>query len=94
MEMCEMMGTEPTEEEMPVELEDLHDEVQEAFSVYTMLTDIWDSMGGSYIGKQMAGISDIMDIMGVEDKRACLYILSIIDRTRSKLINSKKKPSK
>lgn len=92
--MCEMMGTQPTEEEMPVELDDLHDEVQEAFSVYNMLTDIWDSMGGSYIGKQMAGISDIMDIMGVEDKRVCLYILSIIDRTRSKLINSKKKPSK
>ena len=36
-EMCEMLGNELVEADIPVELEDMYDEVQEAFSVYGML---------------------------------------------------------
>ena len=50
-EMCEALGTEPVEEEIPVEFEDFCLDVQEALSIYQKLRDEWDYMGGNYIGK-------------------------------------------
>lgn len=87
------MGTEPLEEEIPVELSDLHDEVQEAFVVYNMLQDNWDSMNGIYMGKNFAGISDILKMQEVEDEKTCYLILRMIDSRRSKILNTKKKPT-
>lgn len=93
-EMCEMMGTEPIEEEIPVEFGDLHDEVQEAFLVYNMLQDNWDSMNGVYLGKNFSGIYDIFHIMDIEDTKTCFAILGILDAQRSSMINTKnKKPA-
>ncbi len=90
-EMCEMLGNELVEADIPVELEDMYDEVQEAFSVYGMLQDSWDTMNGLYMGKVYSGIQDIMNIMAVEDQKTCLLIIKIIDYQRSKLVNSNKK---
>lgn len=92
-EMCEMLGSEPIESEIPVEMEDLPDEVQEAFNVYSMLQDVWDTMSGIYMGKNFVGLSDIMNIMQVDDHRACFMILGIIDRQRSIILNNKKPTS-
>ena len=89
-EMCEMMNSEPIEEEIPIEYEDLHDEVQEAILVYNMLQDNWDSMNGIYMGKQIGGIKDIFDIMGVLDPKSCYSIISMLDRNRSEILNRKK----
>jgi hypothetical protein len=93
--MCEALGTEPKDEEIPVEFEDLPDEVQEAVLVYNMLQDNWDSMSGTYLGKALAGIGDIFDIAQVDDRHTCFSIIQIIDNIRSNLINTKKpaKPS-
>jgi hypothetical protein len=90
-EMCEMMGAEPIEEEIPVELSDLHEEVQEALLVYNMLEDNWDSMNGIYMGKNFAGISDILEMQEVEDKKTCYLILRMLDSRRRKILNSKSK---
>ena len=84
------MGTQPSEEEMPVEYEDLPDEVQEALAVYNMLQDNWDTMNGNYLGKVLAGISDIFEIAQIEDKQACFSLIQILDNVRSKIINTKK----
>ena len=93
-EMCELMGTEPVESEIPIEFNDLHDEVQEAFIVYNMLQDNWDSMNGVYLGKNFTGIYDIFRIMEIEDTKTCFNILGIIDRQRSSILNTKhKKPT-
>lgn len=91
-EMCQMVGSEPKEDEIPIEFEDLNEDVQYAISVYNMLQDNYDSMNGHYLGKSMAGISDIFNIMGIEDAKSCFFIIGIIDQVRSDIIN--KKPSK
>ncbi len=90
-EMCEMMGTEPIDSEIPIEYEDLPTDIQEAMNVYNMLQDNWDSMNGVYMGKVVAGISDIFKIMDVEDERTTYFIISIIDRQRSEILNAKHK---
>jgi len=88
--MCELMGSQPIESEIPIEYDDLADEVQEAIIVYNMLQDNWDTMGGNYLGKVVAGIGDIFDIAQIEDKQTCFSIIQLIDGIRAKVINNKK----
>ncbi len=92
-EMCELLGTEPNEDEIPIDFEDLFDEVQEAMQVYNMLSDNWDSMNGIYLGKNFVGIHDIFSIMEVDDEKSCFLILGMIDKRRSKIINDKRPKS-
>ncbi len=89
-EMCEALGSQPIEEDIPVEFEDLHDEVQEGLIMYNMLQDNWDGMTGVYLGKVMNGIMDLLSLMEIDDKKTCITIVSIIDEIRSKILNVKK----
>ncbi len=97
LEMCDTLGSEPLEEEIPVEYEDLHTEVQQAFSIYSKLRDDWDGMSGTYMGKHFEGILDMFIILEVpaEDHKTMLELVDIIDKHRSKVISDKKpKPTK
>lgn len=89
-EICEQMGSEPIEEEIPVDMEDFPIEIQQILGIYFKLRDEWDGMGGSYMGKSYAGLGDILDIHGIEraDKEYVLDWLTAIDRIRSKIIES------
>lgn len=82
LEMCEMMQQDPVPEHMPVEISDLPYDAQLAYSIFVSLNDNWEGMSGSYLGKQLQGISEIMDIMGIEDKKETLEIISLIDACR------------
>lgn len=94
-EMCEMLGTEPDPNEIPVEFEDLHLDVQEAFTMYNMLSDMWDTMNGSYMGKNYAGFIDIMELHGIDDKKLMFSLVKEIDKYRSKALKAlAKKPQK
>lgn len=88
-EMCDLLGNEPIEDEIPLEYNDLYGEVQEGINIYNMLQDNWDTMNGNYMGKNYIGIKDIFDIMDVEDTKTCFYIVSLIDKERTELINAK-----
>lgn len=90
-EMCELMGNEPVEEDIPVEYEDFPIEVQQAFTVYHMLRDEWDMMGGSYLGKSMVGIKDLLDISEVDasDQKFTIMLVRMIDSVRSEEVNRK-----
>lgn len=81
------MGTEPIESEIPIEYEDLYDEVQEALQVYNMLQDNIDTMNGKYIGKNVVGIDSILSMLDVQDKQLCYKIILTLDRARSNIIN-------
>ena len=91
--MCEMMGSEPIKEEIPIDYDDLLVDVQEALSIYSKLRDEWDTMNGNYMGKSYAGINDIFDILEVpqEDRKTLFNLLGIIDGIRSAAI-AKAKP--
>ena len=92
--MCEMVGFEPLEEQIPVELADLPLEVQEAYRVYVLLNDNWDSFGGNYLGKNMSGLLDIMNILEIEDKVTILNIIQILDRNRMNQVQAQIKAQK
>lgn len=91
-EMCEQLGTEPIESEIPIEHEDLPQEVQEALQIYNTLQDSWDYMGGNYIGKNFSYIDSVFDIYSVakEDRKTLYELLIQIDRIRAQEIQNKK----
>jgi len=95
-EMCETLGTEPIEEEIPVEFEDFCLDVQEALGIYSKLRDEWDYMGGNYIGKTYNGLLDILELLDVpvEDRRTQYELIGIIDKHRSQAIANAKPKTK
>ena len=92
LEMCEMMGSQPLEEQIPVEYEDLVLEVQEALQLYNSLQDCWDYMGGNYIGKNFTGFKDILDLYEVptEYRRSMYELILQIDEIRAKQVQDRK----
>ena len=96
-DMCEALGSEPIESEIPIDFGDLFIDVQEAMGIYSKLKDEWDTMNGVYQGKSYSGILDIFEILDVpvEDRKTMFELIGIIDRHRSKAIaDSKPKSSK
>jgi hypothetical protein len=95
-EMCETLGNEPVESEIPVEYEDFPLEVQQAFSVYRMLRDEWDTMSGSYLGKSLIGIKDILEATEVEpdEHKLIIMLVRMIDSVRAEEINRKEQNKK
>ena len=95
--MCEALGSEPVESEIPVDFGDLLIDVQEAMGIYYKLRDEWDTMNGNYMGKSYAGLLDIFNIMEVpvEDHKTIFNLIGIIDMHRSKaLADAKPKTNK
>jgi len=86
-DMCEMLQTEPIDSEIPIEISDLPYEAQIAYSIYITLNDSWESMSGAYLGKQLQGINDVMDIMEVEDKKSTLEHIQLFDACRKEYIS-------
>ena len=91
-EMCEQLGEEPLEHEIPLELSDFPELVQQCFVMYGILSDNWDSMGGNYLGKDYSIVFKLFDIYQVSDpseKLLSLDFMQHIDSVRSKLISDK-----
>jgi hypothetical protein len=87
-EMCAELGTEPVDEEIPVDFEDFYVDVQQALGIYQKLRDEWDTMNGNYMGKNYAGLRDILSLLDVpvEDQRTMFELIGIIDQHRSQAI--------
>jgi hypothetical protein len=91
-EMCEMLGQEPLEHEIPVEVSDFPELVQQCFVIYGMLPDRWDSMGGGYMGKDYGIVFQLFDVYNIVDNEEillCLDFLQHMDGVRQKLIAEK-----
>lgn len=87
-EMCEMMGSEPVEDEIPVEIDDLPTEAQTALELYNILQDQWDSVVGRYEGKNLSNIKHVFDIWEIakSEQKLMLNLVLIIDQIRSEEI--------
>ena len=48
-------------------------------------------MNGMYMGKNLAGLSVLLDIYEIEDKKTVVYFLTRIDNERIKTINEEVK---
>jgi len=62
---------------MPLELSDFPEEVQVAFFVFSLLTDRWEGMSGSYLGKYWEGIDYIFKIYGIPDPATTYFYMKM-----------------
>ena len=90
-EVCEMMGTEPVESEIPIEIEDFPELVIQCFLRYRILPDIWDTMNGNYLGKDYSLIFSLFKLYNLDE---CEHLLAIgflqeMDVCRGKIISEK-----
>lgn len=92
-EMCETMGTEPIEAQIPVDMEDFPDEVQQAFQIYYLLRDVWEGMSGTYMGKDFSTIFEFFRLYHIDpqDQLLTLGLIREIDATRSEIFAEKQK---
>ncbi len=83
-DMCQQLGSEPLESEIPVELDDFSLEVQTALNVYKILRDEWEYIGGTYLGKNLNGIFDLFDVYDIDkqDRKVYLELIHLIDQVR------------
>lgn len=65
---------------MPLKPSDFPAEVQVAFFVFDMLSDVWEGMSGTYMGKDWSGAELIFSIYEIEDRRIILYLAKMYER--------------
>jgi hypothetical protein len=79
--MCEQMGWEPREDEIPKDLSTLPYESQLALILFNMLPDRIEGMSGSWLGKEFSCLEVFMNIYEVENRREILDLIMTIHRT-------------
>jgi hypothetical protein len=89
--MCEQMGWEPTEDDMPLDPGTFEIEAQQALILLNSLPDKWDGMSGTWMGKDYSGLSAILDIYEVEDRRQVFELLQIAESELGKFYTQKQK---
>ncbi len=77
-EMCEQMGKEPVESEIPPDWKDFPEVVISALNVFNMLGDrMYPEIG--YVGKDYTNLSYFLDIYDIEDTEFFLELLTWLD---------------
>lgn len=90
-EMCEQMGWEPKEEDIPVDPSNLSLEVQQSLVLLNALPDLWDGMNGVWLGKDYSGLLAVMDIYEIDDRRSVFELLKHAEVVLSKYYEQKRK---
>ena len=90
--MCEQMGWEPKEEEIPIDPASLPLESQQALVLLNALPDKWEGMNGVWLGKDYAGLADIMSIYQINDNKLEVFeLLKVCDAQLGKYYEQKRK---
>ena len=79
--LCEQLGQEPDPDKMPLDASMFPYEVQVAFFVFDLLSDRWDGMSGTYLGKDWTACDFIFETFEIDkdDKREIVYIGKIYE---------------
>ena len=91
LQMCEQMGWEPKDEEMPKDPSHLSYNVQGALVLYNSLPDIWEGMSGTWMGKDYSGLIDIMNIYQLDNQKEIFTLLKVAEGEASKFYAQKQK---
>jgi len=89
--MCEQMGWEPSEEEMPIDASSLDTSAQYALILLNVLPDKWEGMSGTWMGKDYSGLAAIMDIYEIDDRREVFELLKVAEDELGKYYRQKQK---
>lgn len=93
-DLCEQLGSEPKEEEIPLELSDFPELVQICYNVFRRLPDRWEPMSGSLLGKDTHLMLDLFRLYGIEDEeelKLAIDFMTVFENSWRTIINNKNK---
>lgn len=64
---------------MPLDSADFPVEVQVAFFMFSLLSDVWDGMSGSYMGKNWGPIEYFLELYEIEDRKVVVYLMKLYE---------------
>ena len=73
------------EEEIPLDITDVSYNSQQALFLFNVLPDKIEGMNGTWLGKEYAGLTDIMNIYEIDDQKEVLDLLQVCIREASKV---------
>ena len=85
------MGWEPEEDRMPIDPSTLSLECQQTLVLLNALPDKWEGMSGSWMGKDYSGLSAIMDIYEIDDRRSVFELLQQCEHELGKFYQQRQK---
>ena len=91
IDMCEQMGWEINEEEIPKDPSVFSVQVQQALMLLNILPDKWEGMSGTWMGKDYAGLEAIMNIYEIDDRREVFDLVQVGENEMSKYYSQKQK---
>lgn len=92
LDMCEMLGNEPLDEQIPAEFGDFPYEVQLAINIFYILPDVFEGMSGTYMGKNYTLLPYLFDeIYQVDNKPQMMQFILIIGSIMHKEYAQKQK---
>ena len=65
---------------MPLSQSEFPIEVQVAFFVFDLLSDVWEGMSGTYMGKDWSHCHQLFDIWGIDDPKTTMYFMKMYER--------------
>ena len=78
LDLCEQMGNEPIEEEIPPDWSDLPEIVTHAVNTFNLMGDrVYPEIG--YVGKDYTNLNHYIELYAIEDKEFFLHVLSWLD---------------
>ena len=77
------MGLPIDESEIPLDITDISYNSQQAVFLFNILPDKIEGMNGVWLGKEYAGLSDIMNIYEIDDQKEVLDLLQVCIREAS-----------
>lgn len=78
--MCEQMGWEIDEKQMPKDPSTLSFEIQQALLLLNVLPDKWEGMSGTWLGKDYAGLDAILRIYEIDKPRDVFELLQVAEK--------------
>lgn len=92
-DMCDMLGTEVIEEDIPVNQEDLMPEILLAYNIYSLLSPKFDSFNGGYFGKDYINLNTLFEMyeVTIQDRKEYFKIILILDSIDTEQINNRLK---
>tara|TARA_B100000902_G_scaffold285394_1_gene271384 strand:+ start:1649 stop:1951 length:303 start_codon:yes stop_codon:yes gene_type:complete len=66
---------------MPLEASVFPQEVQVAFFMHQLISDRWDGMSGTYLGKNWIETVQVFDLYEIDDRKEILFFMQLYDGT-------------
>ena len=79
LRICEQLGQVPDPAKMPLESSAFPEEVQVAFFMFDLLSDRWDGMSGTYLGKDWSTCLQLFEVYEVEDTKNTIFFMKLYE---------------